>query len=105
MCHLQKLNETVHKRQADRPQQELEVGLHELSQALHEAAITAVDLVVRGHHVGDEDVVSSAHLRRQEAPGSSARLRRQEAPGSREHHTDERMNARPCFSDSSYYFQ
>lgn len=60
---LEQLDEAVQQRQADGPQQHLEAGLHQLRQALHQAALTAIHLVVRRHHVRDEGVVGRARLR------------------------------------------
>lgn len=55
--HFEELDEAVQQGHANGPQEHLEAGLHQLSQALHQAAITAVHLVVRGHHVRDEGIV------------------------------------------------
>lgn len=44
--------------------------MHELCQPLHEAAVTAVDLVMWRYHIRNKGVVTSAHLWREEAPGS-----------------------------------
>lgn len=55
--HFEQLDEAVQQRHADGPQQHLEAGLHQLGQALHQAALTAVHLVVGRHHVRDEGVV------------------------------------------------
>lgn len=55
--HLQQLDEAVKQRHADGPEQHLEAGLHQLGQALHQAALAAVHLVVRRHHVRDEGIV------------------------------------------------
>lgn len=55
--HFEQLDEAVEQRHADGAQQHLEAGLHQLGQALHQAALTAVHLVVRRHHVGDKGVV------------------------------------------------
>lgn len=60
--HFEKLDEAVQQRHADGPQQHLEAGLHQLGQTLHEAALAAVRLVVRRHHVRDEGVVRRARL-------------------------------------------
>lgn len=60
--HFEQLDEAVQQRHADGPQQHLEAGLHQLGQALHQAALTAVHLVVGRHHVRDEGVVGWACL-------------------------------------------
>lgn len=60
--HLEQLDEAVEQRHADGAQQHLEAGLHQLGQALHQAALAAVHLVVRRHHVGDEVVIGRAGL-------------------------------------------
>lgn len=60
--HPQQLDEAVQQRHADRPQQHLKAGLHQLGQALHQAAVAAVHLVVGRDHVGNEGVVSRACL-------------------------------------------
>jgi len=55
--HFEHLDEAVDQWHADGPQQHLKAGLHQLRQALHQAALTAVHLVVGRHHVRDEGVV------------------------------------------------
>ena len=67
--HLEQLDEAVEQRHADGPQQHLEAGLHQLGQALHQAALAAVHLAVRRHHVGDEGVVGRTRL--EETSGSA----------------------------------
>lgn len=62
LWHFEQLDEAVDQRHADGSQQHLEAGLHQLGQALHQAALTAVHLVVRRHHVRDEGVVGWACL-------------------------------------------
>lgn len=66
LWHFEQLDETVEQWHADGPQQHLEAGLHQLGQALHQAALTAVHLVVRSHHVRNEGVVGWARLLMQE---------------------------------------
>lgn len=58
MRHFEELDEAVQQRHADGTQQHLEAGLHQLGQALHQAALTAVHLILRCHHVRNEGVVS-----------------------------------------------
>lgn len=55
--HFQQLDEAVQQWHADGPQQHLKAWLHQLGQALHQAALTAVHLVVGRHHIGNKGVV------------------------------------------------
>lgn len=59
----EQLDEAVQQRHTDGSEQHLKAGLHQLGQALHQAALTAVHLVVGRHHVRDEGVVGCACLR------------------------------------------